>query len=227
MFTGIIEAVGVVRRLEPRGGDLRLTVATGKLDLRDVKLGDSIATNGVCLTVVEQGSDYYVADVSSETVRRSTLASFRVGQRVNLEKALTPTTRLGGHLVSGHVDGIGEVISMQPDARSIRYRVKAPDELATYIAEKGSITTDGISLTVNAIDGAIFDLNIVPHTVSETNIADWAPGVRLNLEVDILARYLERLLLGDRAARSSAESQAASAGGITLSFLAENGYGHG
>ena len=227
MFTGIIEAVGVVRRLEPRGGDLRLTVATGKLDLRDVKLGDSIATNGVCLTVVEQGSDYYVADVSSETVRRSTLASFRVGQRVNLEKALTPTTRLGGHLVSGHVDGIGEVISMQPDARSIRYGVKAPDELAKYIAEKGSITTDGISLTVNAIDGAIFDLNIVPHTVSETNIADWAPGVRLNLEVDILARYLERLLLGDRAARSSAESQAASAGGITLSFLAENGYGHG
>jgi len=112
---------------------------------------------------------------------------------------------------------------MQPDARSIRYRVKAPDELAKYIAEKGSITTDGISLTVNAIDGAIFDLNIVPHTVSETNIADWAPGVRLNLEVDILARYLERLLLGDRAA----QSQAASAGGITLSFLAENGYGHG
>lgn len=223
MFTGIIEAVGTVRRLEPRGGDLRLTVATGKLDLRDVKLGDSIATNGVCLTVVEQGGDYYVADVSSETVRRSTLASFRVGQRVNLEKALTPTTRLGGHLVSGHVDGIGEVISMQPDARSIRYRVKAPDELAKYIAEKGSITTDGISLTVNAIDGAIFDLNIVPHTVSETNIADWAPGVRLNLEVDILARYLERLLLGDRAA----QSQAASAGGITLSFLAENGYGHG
>lgn len=223
MFTGIIEAVGTVRRLEPRGGDLRLTVATGKLDLRDVKLGDSIATNGVCLTVVEQGGDYYVADVSSETVRRSTLASFRVGQRVNLEKALTPTTRLGGHLVSGHVDGIGEVISMQPDARSIRYRVKAPDELAKYIAEKGSITTDGISLTVNAIDGAIFDLNIVPHTVSETNIADWAPGVRLNLEVDILARYLERLLLGDRAA----QSQAASAGGITLSFLAEKGYGHG
>jgi len=219
MFTGIIEAIGTVRRLEPRGGDLRLTVATGKLDLRDVKLGDSIATNGVCLTVVEQGSDYYIADVSGETVRRSTLASFRVGQRVNLEKALTPTTRLGGHLVSGHVDGI----SMQPDARSIRYRVKAPDELAKYIAEKGSITTDGISLTVNAIDGAIFDLNIVPHTVSETNIADWAPGVRLNLEVDILARYLERLLLGDRAA----QSQAASAGGITLSFLAENGYGHG
>lgn len=222
MFTGIIEAVGSIRRVEPRGGDLRLTVAVGKLDMSDVKLGDSIATNGVCLTVVEQGSDWYVADVSRETVQRSTLAGFKVGQRVNLEKALTPTTRLGGHLVSGHVDGLGEVISVTPDARSIRYRVKAPDALARYIAEKGSITTDGISLTVNAIDGAVFDLNIVPHTVQETNIGDWAPGVRLNLEVDILARYLERLLLGEHAAQSGAGG---SAGGITLAFLAEYGYG--
>lgn len=222
MFTGIIEAVGTVRRVEPRGGDLRLTVTVGKLDMADVKLGDSIATNGVCLTVVEQGSDWYVADVSRETVQRSTLAGFKVGQRVNLEKALTPTTRLGGHLVSGHVDGIGEVISVTPDARSIRYRVKAPDELARYIAEKGSITTDGISLTVNAIDGAVFDLNIVPHTVQETNIGEWAPGVRLNLEVDILARYLERLLLGERAAQPGSGG---TAGGITLSFLAEYGYG--
>ena len=223
MFTGIIEAVGSIRRVEPRGGDLRLTVATGKLDLGDVKLGDSIATNGVCLTVVDQGGDWYVADVSRETVQRSTLAGFKVGQRVNLEKALTPTTRLGGHLVSGHVDGIGEVISVTPDARSIRYRVKAPDALARYIAEKGSITTDGISLTVNAIDGAVFDLNIVPHTVQETNIADWAPGVRVNLEVDILARYLERLLLGDKAATPGAGGT--TAGGLTLAFLTEHGYG--
>ncbi len=222
MFTGIIEAVGTVRRMEPRGGDLRLTVTVGKLDMADVKLGDSIATNGVCLTVVEQGSDWYVADVSRETVQRSTLAGFKVGQRVNLEKALTPTTRLGGHLVSGHVDGIGEVLSVTPDARSIRYRIKAPDELARYIAEKGSITTDGISLTVNAIDGAVFDLNIVPHTVQETNIGEWAPGVRLNLEVDILARYLERLLLGERAAQPGSGG---ATGGITLSFLAEYGYG--
>lgn len=222
MFTGIIEAVGTVRRMEPRNGDLRLTVAVGKLDMSDVKLGDSIATNGVCLTVVERGSDWYVADVSRETVQRSTLASFTVGQRVNLEKALTPTTRLGGHLVSGHVDGVGEVLSVQPDARSIRYRVKAPDELAKYMAEKGSITTDGISLTINAIDGAVFDLNIVPHTVQETNISGWAPGVRLNLEVDILARYLERLLLGERAAQPSS---AAGSGGITLAMLQENGYG--
>ena len=218
MFTGIIEAVGSIRRVESRGGDLRLTIATGKLDLADVKLGDSIATNGVCLTVIEQGSDWFVADVSRETVRRSTLADFKAGRRVNLEKALTPTTRLGGHLVSGHVDGVGEVVSMQPDARSTRYRVRAPDELAKYIAEKGSITTDGISLTVNAIDGAVFDLNIVPHTVQETNIADWVPGVRINLEVDILARYLERLMLGERAAQPAA-------GGMTLAFLQEHGFG--
>lgn len=221
MFTGIIEAVGSIRRVEPRGGDLRLTIATGKLDLGDVKLGDSIATNGVCLTVVEQGSDWFVADVSRETVSRSTLADFRTGRRVNLEKALTPTTRLGGHLVSGHVDGIGEVIDMQPDARSTRYRLRAPDELAKYIAEKGSITTDGISLTVNAIDGAVFDLNIVPHTVQETNVADWAPGVRINLEVDILARYLERLMLGERAAQPG---QGGQAGGMTLAFLREHGF---
>jgi len=222
MFTGIIESVGVIRRVEARSGDLRLTVAVGKLDMADVKLGDSIATNGVCLTVVEQGADWYVADVSRETVQRSTLAAFTAGRRVNLEKALTPTTRLGGHLVSGHVDGIGEVVSVQPDARSIRYRVKAPDALARYIAEKGSITVDGVSLTVNAVDGAVFDLNIVPHTVQETSIGEWAAGVRVNLEVDILARYLERLLLGEHAARPGAGG---SAGGITLAFLAEYGYG--
>lgn len=223
MFTGIIEAVGTVRRLEARGGDLRLTVAVGKLDMGDVKLGDSIATNGVCLTVIERGSDWYLADVSRETVQRSTLATFVTGQLLNLEKALTPTTRLGGHIVSGHVDGIGEVVSVTPDARSIRYRIKAPDALARYIAEKGSITTDGISLTVNAIEGAVFDLNIVPHTVQETTVGAWAPGVRINLEVDILARYMERLLLGERAALPGANL---AGDGITLSFLAENGYGN-
>lgn len=219
MFTGIIESVGTIRRVEPRAGDLRLTVAVGKLDMSDVRLGDSIATNGVCLTVVEMGADYYVADVSQETVRRTTLATIRTGTRVNLEKALTPTTRLGGHLVSGHVDGVGEVVEVWPEARSIRFRIKAPDSLALYIAEKGSITTDGVSLTVNAIDGAVFDLNIVPHTVQETNIGDWAPGFKLNIEVDVLARYLERLLLADKAATPSS-------GGISLSFLQEHGYGH-
>lgn len=219
MFTGIIEAVGQLQRMEPRGGDLRLTIATAKLDMADVKVGDSIATNGVCLTVIAHGSDWYSADVSLETVARSTLANITVGHRLNLEKALLPTTRLGGHLVSGHVDGVGEIISATPSARSIQYRVKAPDALAKYMAEKGSITTDGVSLTINAIDGAVFDLNIVPHTVQETNVGDWAPGAKLNLEVDVLARYLERLMMGERAAQSNTSA------GITLAMLAENGYG--
>ncbi|HET8705836.1 MAG TPA: riboflavin synthase, partial [Pseudomonadales bacterium] len=151
MFTGIIESVGRIVELEPRGGDLRVRVQTGKLDLSDVKLGDSIATNGVCLTVIDLPGDGYRADVSMETIRRTTLQHFRVGTRVNLEKALTPQTRLGGHLVSGHVDGIGKIISRTADARSIHFKVQAPNELAKYIAEKGSICVDGVSLTVNAV----------------------------------------------------------------------------
>ncbi len=218
MFTGIIMAVGTVKNISRQGGDMRLQINTGKLDLADVQLGDSIATNGVCLTVVELPGDGFVADVSNETLSLATLADIKVGQRVNLEKALTPTTRLGGHIVSGHVDGVGEVVSLRADARSTRYQLKAPDELAKYIAHKGSITVDGISLTVNAINGAVFDLNIVPHTVSETNIAQWQAGTRVNLEVDVLARYLERLLLGEKAAQPGGE------GGITLGFLAEHGF---
>lgn len=218
MFTGIIEAVGTIRAIEPRGGDVRLHIATGKLDLADVKLGDSIATNGVCLTAVELPGDGFVADVSTETLARSTLKGLTVGTRVNLEKALQPTSRLGGHIVSGHVDGIGEVVSRETSARAVLFRVRAPKELAKYIAEKGSITTDGISLTVNGVHGAEFDLTIVPYTVQETNIAGWMPGTRLNLEVDVIARYLERLLLGEKAAESAGGSN------ITLAFLAENGF---
>lgn len=218
MFTGIIEAVGTIRAIEPRGGDVRLHVATGKLDLSDVKLGDSIATNGVCLTAVALPGDGFVADVSTETLARSTLKGLTVGTRVNLEKALQPTSRLGGHIVSGHVDGIGEVVRRETSARAVLFRVRAPKELAKYIAEKGSITTDGISLTVNGVHGAEFDLTIVPHTVQETNISDWQPGTLLNLEVDVIARYLERLLLGEKAAESAGGSN------ITLAFLAENGF---
>lgn len=218
MFTGIIEAVGTIRAIEPRGGDVRLHIATGKLDLTDVKLGDSIATNGVCLTAVELPGDGFVADVSTETLTRSTLKGLKVGTRVNLEKALQPTSRLGGHIVSGHVDGIGEVVSRETSARAVLFRVRAPKELAKYIAEKGSVTTDGISLTVNGVHGAEFDLTIVPHTVQETNIAGWQPGTQLNLEVDVIARYLERLLLGEKAAESAGGSN------ITLAFLAENGF---
>lgn len=218
MFTGIIEAVGTVRAIEPRGGDVRLSIATGKLDLGDVKLGDSIATNGVCLTAVVLPGDGFVADVSTETLARSTLKSLKVGDRVNLEKALMPQSRLGGHIVSGHVDGIGEVVGRDVSARAVLFRIKAPDELAKYIAEKGSITTDGISLTVNGLRGAEFDLTIVPHTVQETNIAGWTVGTKVNLEVDVIARYLERLLLGEKAADAGHQ------GGITMAFLAENGF---
>ena len=218
MFTGIIESVGHVQQITPRSGDVRLTIATAKLDLADVKLGDSIASNGICLTVIELTGQGFVADVSNETLRRTSLGTWKVGSQVNLEKALMPTSRLGGHIVSGHVDGLGEIVSFKPDARSLQYQVKAPDELAKYIAEKGSITVDGISLTVNAIDGAIFSLNIVPHTAQETNVNTWKVGSIVNLEVDLLARYLERLLLGEKAAQSTAKQD------ISLEFLAKHGF---
>ena len=203
MFTGIIEAVGEIAELEQRGGDVRLRVKTNDLDLNDVDLGDSIATNGVCLTVIELPGDGYMADVSVETLNLTTVGSWAVGTPVNLEKALTPQTRLGGHMVSGHVDGIGEVISRHPDARSERFVLRAPAEFAKYIAHKGSITVDGTSLTVNAVDGCDFDLNIVPHTLEKTVMGSYQPGSKVNLEVDLIARYLERLLLGNEAASPS------------------------
>ncbi|MFO6332486.1 riboflavin synthase, partial [Pseudomonas aeruginosa] len=154
MFTGIIESIGSVRAMTPKGGDLRVYIATGKLDLGDVKLGDSIAVNGVCLTAVELPGDGFWADVSRESLARTAFQHLKVGSRVNLEKALTPTTRLGGHLVSGHVDGVGEVLKREENARAIQFTVRAPRELARYIAHKGSITVDGTSLTVNPPRGA-------------------------------------------------------------------------
>ncbi|TNF36676.1 MAG: riboflavin synthase [Gammaproteobacteria bacterium] len=217
MFTGIIQAVGHIAASEARGGDCRLRVATGKLDLGDVRLGDSIATNGVCLTVVALPGDGFVADVSVETLTHTTLGSLGKGARVNLEKALTANSRLGGHLVSGHVDGVGEVISLHADARATRYRLRAPDFLARYIAHKGSICVDGVSLTVNAVVGAEFELAIVPHTTAETIFGDYTPGSKVNLEVDVIARYLERLLMGDKAADAKAS-------GIDRAFLAEHGF---
>ena len=217
MFTGIIEAIGEVVALQPNNGDLRLRIKTNSLDLSDVALGDSIATNGVCLTVVELPGDGYWADVSRETLDNTTLPTWKLGQRVNLEKALTPQTRLGGHIVSGHVDGMGEVVRRYPDARSERFRIRAPDSLAKYIAHKGSITVDGTSLTVNKVDGAEFELNIVPHTLKWTIMDSYQTGGKVNLEVDVLARYLERLMLGDKAAEGEGQ-------GITLEFLAKNGF---
>lgn len=216
MFTGIIQAVGAIRRRESRGDDMRMVIATGGLDLSRANIGDSIAVNGVCLTAVALGADSFDADVSGETLARSTLGSLREGDRVNLEPALTLGTPLGGHLVSGHVDGIGEVVERRPDGRSERFYLRAPDKLARYIAEKGSICVDGVSLTVNGVDGSVFDLNIVPHTLTATTIGDFRPGRKVNLEVDLIARYLERLMLGDQAAQGSE--------GLTLDVLRQHGF---
>jgi riboflavin synthase len=216
MFTGIIQAIGTITRIEPKGGDCRLTVATGKLPFTDVQLGDSIAVNGVCLTAIELGERSFAADVSRETLSRTTLGDAEPGTHVNLELALLPTTRLGGHLVSGHVDGVGTVVDKRSEARSVRFTIEAPAGLAKYIAEKGSICVDGISLTVNEVNGKRFGINIVPHTLAETTLGETAVGQRVNLEVDILARYLERLLLGDRAAESEL--------GITEELLKNTGF---
>ncbi|MEX0729713.1 MAG: riboflavin synthase [Aquisalimonadaceae bacterium] len=219
MFTGIIQAVGRVRRRDDRGEDARMVIDTVDLRLDNVSIGDSIAVNGVCLTAVELHDAGFEADVSGETLARSSLGRLDIGGRVNLEKALTPSTPLGGHLVSGHVDGLGEVVDVRRDGRSWRMVFRAPDRLARYIAEKGSICIDGASLTVNGVNGACFDVNIVPHTMDATIIGEYRAGRQVNLEVDLIARYLERLMLGDRAAESSGDSA-----GITREFLARNGF---
>lgn len=225
MFTGIIEAIGQIAAVEMRQGDLRLYVQTRDLDLSDVKLGDSIATNGVCLTAVALPGDGFWADVSRETLAHSRFDSLAVGEKVNLEKAMMPSGRLGGHIVTGHVDGVGQVLERRDDARSIVYRVRAPGALARYIAPKGSITVDGVSLTVNAVDGADFDLNIVPHTAGEAITGSYQPGRKVHLEVDVLARYMERLLQC-APAQDAATQDAAGArqDGLTLAKLAEYGY---
>lgn len=203
MFTGIIEAIGTIEAIEQRGGDVRLRVATGKLDLADVQMGDSICTNGCCLTVVELPGDGYVADVSQESLRLTTLSHWQVGTQVNLEKSLTPLSRMGGHMVSGHVDGVGQIMSRESDARAEVFWLSAPEELAKYIAHKGSITVDGISLTVNQVRGNEFCLTIVPHTLQETVMSHYQPGTEVNLEVDLVARYLERLQMGDSASNKA------------------------
>ncbi len=216
MFTGIIQSIGNIAALQAKGSDARMHVQTGKLDLSDVQLGDSIAVNGVCLTAVELPGDGFWADVSGETLSKTTFKQLRNGTLVNLEKALTPMTRLGGHLVSGHVDGVGKISQRYDDGRSVRFHIEAPAELARYIAAKGSICIEGISLTVNAVHGAEFELNIVPHTLQETTMGGLKVGDPVNLEVDLIARYLERLLLGEQAADPKA--------GISQAFLQEHGF---
>lgn len=219
MFTGIIESVGHLRKVERRGDDIRLTVASGKLDLSDVKLGDSIATNGVCLTVVELMSDGYVADISAETVTLTGFSHYQVGKAVNLEKAVTPTTRLGGHMVSGHVDGIAHVDDRQFRGQAIEFWLSPPEELGRYIAHKGSITIDGVSLTVNEVQGHRFRLTIVPHTAGETTLVDLKAGDSVNIEVDLIARHLERLM-----GYGSQEQDSAPKSEVTMELLARSGF---
>jgi riboflavin synthase len=211
MFTGIIAALGEITALQPKGGDLKLVINAGKLDCGDVKLGDSIAINGVCLTVVDMDNQQLSFDVSQETITRSSLAQLKTGSQVNLEKALAVGERLGGHFVSGHVDGLGQIDSIKEVARSWQIAVNVPSELQRYIAEKGSICIDGASLTVNKVTAKGFEVNIIPHTLQETIIKDYKVGSKVNLEVDLIARYLERLL-------PAQESK------LTPDFLKQHGY---
>lgn len=201
MFTGIIQTVGSVARLEPRGGDVRLHVDTAGLDLSDVQLGDSIAVSGVCLTAIALGERGFAADVSNETLSLTTLGQLKAGDPVNLEKALRLADRLGGHLVSGHVDGVGKVVSVTADARSQRWTFEVPADLARYIAHKGSICIDGTSLTVNEVAGARFGVNLIPHTVAHTAFHARHAGDAVNIEVDVIARYVERLIGSGQAPR--------------------------
>jgi len=217
MFTGIIEAVGTVGARELHDGDVRLTIDTGSLSLTDSAVGESIAVNGVCLTAVSIGKQSFIADVSRETLNRTTLQQIGVGNLVNLERALMATSRLGGHLVSGHVDGVAELLKREPDGRSIRMTIRVPDELGRYIAVKGSVCLDGVSLTVNTIDGNTVSVNVVPHTLKATTLNGWTTGSRLNLEVDVVARYLERLL--DDGAGIGVSDRP-----ITADFLFEHGF---
>ena len=217
MFTGIVQALGSVADVEPRDGDLRLRIECAGLDTARLRLGDSIAVNGACLTAVELDAHSFVADVSRETLDKTCLGDLSSGSPVNLEAALTLADALGGHLVSGHVDGVGRMLDMHPDARSIRYRFEIDPALQHYVAAKGSICIDGTSLTVNGVDANRFDVNIVPHTQRNTLFQYYQPGTRVNIEVDIIARYLERLLEG-RA------DEAAAKDGRMLETLIKSGF---
>ena len=220
MFTGIIEATGKIIAITPIQGDVRLKVQSDYLDFADVKLGDSIASNGICLTVVEQGKDWYAVDVSRETLNKTAMQQWQVGDVLNLEKAMLPTTRFGGHIVTGHVDTTGTVKLIKNDSRSIYIEIEIPSEFTKYVATKGSVTVDGISLTSNLVEGNVISLNIIPHTAQVTNIArHWKVATKVNIEVDVVARYLEKLLVStpDNMSNSNPE-------GITLSFLQQNGF---
>ena len=212
MFTGIIKATGKIALLERRGGDVRMRVESQALPWAEYEVGESIAVNGVCLTAVELNETGFDTDVSVETLDVTALGQLTVGARVNLEPALSLRDRLGGHLVSGHIDCKGSVVAMTSDARSTRVSIDIPQEYARYVAKKGSVCVDGVSLTINEVSGGRFESNIIPHTASHTIIGDYAVGTVVNIEVDLLARYLERLLGNDGT-------------GLTEEFLREHGYG--
>ncbi|MBA6326824.1 riboflavin synthase [Colwellia sp. MB02u-6] len=217
MFTGIIEAVGHLQAINSSGDGARVTINTARLDLSDVKLGDSIATNGICLTVAALDSTSFSADVSSETLTRTGFAHYKMGASVNLEKAMLPTTRFGGHMVSGHVDAVSEISAIEHKGNSIDYWLTMPAELSAYIAEKGSVTVDGTSLTVNSLSADQFRLTTVPHTTGQTIISTYQVGTKVNLEVDLIARYLERLLTKQTTAKQDPS-------GVTHALLARNGF---
>ena len=212
MFTGIVRDKGTVTSVSPAGGDVRLLVRSSHLPWSDFTLGESIAVNGVCLTAVELAADGFASDVSRETLDLTNLGDLKAGAEVNLEPSLALGERLGGHLVSGHVDGVGTIAAIEPDARSVRLRIAPPSELMRYVARKGSVCVDGVSLTINAVSASDFSVNIIPHTAEETIISSYAVGRRVNIEVDLLARYLEQLLT--RADES----------GVTREFLEAHGY---
>jgi len=211
MFTGIIKTKGKISAMDKRGGDVRLSVRSNGLPWSDYEVGESIAVNGVCLTAVALHADGFDTDVSVETLDVTGLGGLVIDSAVNLEPAISLGERLGGHLVSGHVDCTGKVIARSADARSIRLGIKIPKEYARYVAKKGSVCVDGVSLTVNEVSGNTFDLNIIPHTAECTIIDDYAVGTVVNVEVDLLARYLERLLDKDD-------------DGVSIDFLKAHGY---
>jgi len=198
MFTGIVRGVGRIRSVETHGGDVTMWIETGAVTLGDVEIGGSIAVNGCCLTAVQLQGNAFKADLSRETLSLTTAGGWDTGTPVNLEKALTAGQALGGHYVTGHVDGVGEVVGRHEDARSVRVEFEVPPDLARYIARKGSVCVDGVSLTVNGVAGRRFDVNLVPHTLEQTILGGYRPGTRVNLEVDIIARYLERLVAEGR-----------------------------
>ncbi|QDP00750.1 riboflavin synthase [Thalassotalea sp. PS06] len=216
MFTGIIEATGRIKAIQRQSTGARIEIDTQSLDMSDVQLGDSIATNGICLTVVSFTNASFVADVSIETLERTGFGNYQTGQRVNLEKAMLATSRFGGHIVSGHVDGIATITAITERGNAWEYWLQVDDSLKGYIAEKGSVTIDGISLTVNSVDDDKFRLTIVPHTRAETIIETYTLGQEVNLEVDVVARYVERLL--------QCQKQGTTDSGVSESLLRKSGF---